>query len=222
LPPAAAAHSNKRLDQNQQKNRYLAANQAQACLAPDAQVNATVVDLDPATSGGASAGLTVRVAACGPTCAAKAQALSTLMTPWAESRQVAVAVVLGGGATAPFTPGKTPKGQQAADAAAAALTGNPIYARLGRVGGSPPPRPGVVGGDGGNLGAQTVVEFAPVVVQYRSGDLSDVYGQTSKVAKDACSEVFGFAPTAAPPASGGRAPAGSTGLVATTSKVGSA
>ena len=126
-------------------------------------------------------------------------------------------LVLGGGPTAPYTPGKTPSGQQAADAAAAALTGNPIYARLGKVGGSPPP-PGLVGGDGTNLNAQTVVEFAPVVVQYKSGDLSDVYGQTSKVAKDACSEVFGFAPTSVP-ASGGRAPAGTTGLVATTSKM---
>lgn len=198
-------------------NRYLAANQAQACLATDPQVNATVADLDPNTSGGNSVGLTVRVAACGPTCAAKAQALSTLLAPWAKSRQVGVAVVLGGGATAPFSPGATPKEQQAADAAAAALTGNAIYSRLGSIGGTRPP-PRMVGGDGGNLGAQTVVEFAPVVVQYKTGDLSDVYGQASRVARDACAEVFGFAggPAAL---SGGRAPAGVTGLVATTSRM---
>lgn len=197
---------------------YLAANQAQACLANDPQVNATVVDLSQSTtSGGYQVGLTVRVNSCGPTCAAKAQSISTLMAPWAKANKVSLVVVLGGGPTAPFQPAKTPQGQDAADAAASALTGNPIYARLGKIGGTPPP-PGIVGGDGSNLNAQTVVEFAPVVVQYASGDLSDVYGRTSKVAKDACAEVFGFSAPARGEPAGGRAPAG-TGLAATTTKM---
>jgi hypothetical protein len=160
-------------------------------------------------------GITVRVAACGQTCFAKAQALSTLMAPWAKARGISLAVNLGNAATAPFQPNKMPQGQAAADAAASALTGNPVYARLAKTGGTPPP-PGMVGGDGSNVNARTVVEFAPVVVQYASGDLSDPYGRTTQVAKDACAEVFGIA--GAPPA-GGRVAAGTTGLSATTSKV---
>lgn len=196
---------------------FLAANQAQACLNPDPQVNATVVDLSQTTtSGGYDAGLTVRVNACGATCLSKAQAIATLMAPWAKTNKVSVVVVLGNGPTAPLQPGKMPKGDAAADLVASALTGNPVYRRLSKVGGTPPPA-GMVGGDGSNLNAQPVVEFAPVVVQYSSGDISDIYGQSNKVARDACAEVFGVSTTVAP---GGRAPASSsTGLISATAKM---
>jgi hypothetical protein len=160
----------------------------------------------------------VRVAPCGPACSAKAAALSTLMAPWAKARKVSLVVLVGNGATSPLQPGPMPQGRAAADAVASALTGNAIYQSLGSVGGTAPPA-GLPGGSGSRVGAQTVVEFAPVVVQYASGDLSDAYGRTSQVAKDACAEVFGLAPAAGPAASaGGRVGQSATGLGATTAK----
>jgi hypothetical protein len=199
-------------------NRYLAANQAQACLSKDPQLTVTIFDpkkgIIDAPANTPDVAIGVRVANCGQTCAAKAQALSTLMTPWAKQNKVGLTVVMGTQALPPYQPGKVPQGQAAADMAASALTGNAIFARVAKVGGTPaPPMPG---SDGTNIGARNVVEFAPVVVQYQSGSLADAYGRTTQVAADACAEVFGIA-GAAPP--GGRVPAGTTGLAATTAKV---
>jgi hypothetical protein len=139
---------------------------------------------------------------------AKAQALSTLMAPYAKANKIRIRVWMGNGVTGPVWPGKMPQGQAQADLTATALTGNAIFSRISKVGGTPPPpRAGM---DGTNIGARNVVEFAPIVVQYPAAS----GGRTTKVAADACAEVFGMS-AASGPAAGAR---GVATLSATTAK----